>query len=84
MFLKSTKQAYSKLALGKQSFCRSMTATPAFTPFMQVNSMGFKFAATSRKPIQVLGQVEKRQFSLPEHIVMEMPNLSPTMEKVSR
>jgi len=60
--------------------CRAMTAAPAINPLVQVNAMGFKFAA---KPMQVLGQVERRQFSYPEHIVMEMPNLSPTMEKVS-
>ena len=29
------------------------------------------------------GFVQKRQFSLPSHIKLEMPNLSPTMEKVS-
>ena len=28
-----------------------------------------------------MGAIEKRAFSLPEHIVLEMPNLSPTMEK---
>ena len=26
----------------------------------------------------------QRAFSLPDHLVMEMPNLSPTMEKVSQ
>ena len=36
----------------------------------------------SRAPAQVLGQVPRRAFSYPDHIVMEMPNLSPTMEKV--
>ena len=80
MFLRSTKQAYSKLSLGKQTMCRAMTAAPTINPLVQVNAMGFKFNA---KPMQVLGQVERRQFSYPEHIVMEMPNLSPTMEKVS-
>lgn len=35
----------------------------------------------NRAPVQVLGSVPRRAFSLPEHIVMEMPNLSPTMEK---
>ena len=30
---------------------------------------------------KVMGTVEKRAFSLPDHIVLEMPNLSPTMEK---
>jgi len=80
MFLRSTKQAYSNLSLGKQSMCRAMTAAPTINPLVQVNAMGFKFTA---KPMQVLGQVERRQFSYPDHIVMEMPNLSPTMEKVS-
>ena len=28
-----------------------------------------------------MGTVEQRAFSLPDHIVLEMPNLSPTMEK---
>lgn len=28
-----------------------------------------------------MGSVEQRAFSLPDHIVLEMPNLSPTMEK---
>lgn len=58
--------------------CRAMTAAPTINPLVQVNAMGFKFTA---KPMQVLGQVERRQFSYPDHIVMEMPNLSPTMEK---
>ena len=30
---------------------------------------------------KVMGAVERRAFSLPENIVLEMPNLSPTMEK---
>ena len=35
-----------------------------------------------RMPVSVLGSsVERRSFSLPDHMMMEMPNLSPTMEK---
>ena len=35
-----------------------------------------------KMPISVMGgQIERRSFSLPDHEVMEMPNLSPTMEK---
>lgn len=38
----------------------------------------------ARPAVQVMGNMQQRSFgSLPEHIVMEMPNLSPTMEKVS-
>ena len=28
-----------------------------------------------------MGHIQKRYFSLPDHIKLEMPNLSPTMEK---
>lgn len=28
-----------------------------------------------------MGQVQKRYFALPDHLALEMPNLSPTMEK---
>jgi len=28
-----------------------------------------------------MGNVQKRYFSLPDHLKLEMPNLSPTMEK---
>ena len=48
--------------------------------FMPLSTMGL--LTQNRAPVQVLGSVPRRAFSLPEHIVMEMPNLSPTMEKV--
>ena len=50
-------------------------------PMMQFQSAGF--LNRTRTPVQVFGAIEKRAFSYPEHLVMEMPNLSPTMEKVS-
>ena len=44
--------------------------------------MGSKYSVNMGK-IGVMGQTQIRSFSLPDHIKLEMPNLSPTMEKVS-
>ena len=52
---------------------------------VQSNQMSFfKYNASKqmRMPVSVLGSpAERRSFSLPDHMMMEMPNLSPTMEK---
>lgn len=60
-----------------------MNSTNVFiTPstFLPMTSMGL--LTVNRKPMQVFGNVPRRAFALPDHLVMEMPNLSPTMEKV--
>lgn len=63
------------------------------TAFMNVNSVKAATKITSFAPMQIASQVnstslfntQMRQFSaaLPDHFALEMPNLSPTMEKVS-
>ena len=49
-------------------------------PFMTLSK-----GRVSTKTVQLMGSQPTRAFAggLPDHIVMEMPNLSPTMEKVS-
>ena len=49
------------------------------------NHMGFRTMNMAARPLMgAMGTaLPQRAFSLPDHIVMEMPNLSPTMEKVS-
>ena len=91
MFLKtSTKQAYSKLlqtggarsSFGRMLMPASATAVNSHATMTNFSKMGF-LSAKKVSTRSVMGSFEKRAFSLPEHIVMEMPNLSPTMEKVS-
>ena len=51
---------------------------------LQRTSMGTILTMQSRPLFNLDGQRPIRQFSsLPDHIKLEMPNLSPTMEKVS-
>ena len=85
MFIKSSKQAYAKLMQSRQSLTLASLATAsAATPLLNTSNFAFRTSSLSRKP--VMGTVSARAFSgsLPEHIVLEMPNLSPTMEKVRR
>ena len=51
----------------------------------QSSQMGFRTMNMATRPLMgAMGtSTPQRAFSLPEHLVMEMPNLSPTMEKVS-
>ena len=84
MFLKSTKQAYSKLLQTRQSLGVTARMTSSLTnsaSMLQYNQMAFR--SNNRQAMNIMGNVPQRAFSLPDHIVMEMPNLSPTMEKVS-
>ena len=90
MFLKtSTQQAYNKLLTGRSSLARlikpALVMSTAQAPLMasQMPAMGF-LTANKRDMRHVMGTTQRRAFSLPDHLVMEMPNLSPTMEKVSQ
>ena len=60
-------------------------AAPALkSSLLQRASMGTKLTMQSRGLFNLNGPTAIRQFSsLPDHIKLEMPNLSPTMEKVS-
>ena len=51
----------------------------------QSSQMGFRTMNMAARPLMgAMGtSTPQRAFSLPDHLVMEMPNLSPTMEKVS-
>ena len=61
---------------------RTASNTPTLNPLIQLNQMGlFTMRNNLNSSPKVMGTVEKRAFSLPDHIVLEMPNLSPTMEK---
>lgn len=87
MFLKSTKQAYAKLLQTRQSLSAAKitsSLTASSTAFTQCSSMAFRSGNRAFRPVMsVMGSMPQRAFSLPDHIVLEMPNLSPTMEKVS-
>jgi len=84
MFLKSTKQAFAKIGSSRHTLLgRAVTNAQLFSPMVKPNSMSFMNIMRARVPRQIMGSVERRLFSLPDHIVLEMPNLSPTMEKVS-
>ncbi len=48
----------------------------------QVHAMNY-FMVNKAAQRHMMAQVAHRQFSLPAHQKLEMPNLSPTMEKVS-
>ena len=85
MFIKSSKQAYAKLMQSRQSLTlASLASAQAVTPLLNTSNFAFRTSLLTKKPI--MGAVPMRAFSgsLPEHIVLEMPNLSPTMEKVRR
>jgi len=47
--------------------------------FMNVNVQKATF-----KPMIITSQFPIRFFALPDHVKLEMPNLSPTMEKVRK
>ena len=79
--LKSAKQAYSKIYFAQQHLAKSSVRLSQCNSLYQANMATYRTAA--RKPMAMV-QVQTRAFSLPDHLVMEMPNLSPTMEKVSR
>ena len=81
MFLKSSKQAYGRLVQSRQTLSRASMAAVQAGPLMQF-SMCARTTARRAVPVQVMGSAPSRAFSLPDHIVLEMPNLSPTMEKV--
>jgi hypothetical protein len=40
------------------------------------------FVAHKQQQMKFMLDFQRRQFSLPPHVKLEMPNLSPTMEKV--
>ena len=64
------------------SLMRTASITPTLNPMVQINQMGmFTMRNNLNAAPKVMGTVEQRAFSLPDHIVLEMPNLSPTMEK---
>ena len=87
MFLKSSKQAYAKLIQSRQALSlQSMVTAQAAKPILCNSKFAYLTTTSARKQTSVMGSVAMRAFSgnLPEHIVLEMPNLSPTMEKVRR
>lgn len=90
MFLKQVGKAYvnAQRATPTMRAPASLLATCAVMPqsiLAQQPRFGMLTKRSQRRvPVQVVGHVATRAFSLPDHMVMEMPNLSPTMEKVSK
>ena len=89
MFLSKTSQKASIRNLEK--LVRSCAVASQQTQLCQAsraNLMTNNRYMTKRAPMQNSMLVQKgmtiRSFAMPEHIVLEMPNLSPTMEKVMR
>ena len=80
--IKSAKQAYSKLYFAQQNLAKSSVRLSQCSSLYQGNQQVASFRTAARKPVSMV-QMQTRAFSLPDHLVMEMPNLSPTMEKVS-
>ena len=75
---KTSKQLFSSVR-------RSLVATSNKTQLCTPQAMSFfvvtKTATVGGQPLMT--HVTKRHFALPPHITLEMPNLSPTMEKVN-
>jgi hypothetical protein len=83
MFLRSSKQAYAKLSQTRQTLMRMQAASACASNAFFAPATHCSFLSKNRAPAhQLFGAIPRRSFSYPEHIVMEMPNLSPTMEKV--
>jgi len=68
-----------------QRLCRFSMQTQMLFASQRMSLMTLQQSNAARKPTQITGgQVDLRYFSsLPGHVKLEMPNLSPTMEKVS-
>jgi hypothetical protein len=85
MFITTSKQTLAKYLQARNSLAISyLAATQAMTPLISRSQFAFRSNNYSRQATQIMGNFSNRGFALPSHIVCEMPNLSPTMEKVRR
>jgi hypothetical protein len=75
-----SKFATSRLTTGKVLLNKGQ-ASQQLTTLSQQPSMGYFVMNTKLGGNSLLNQ-SRRMFALPSHIKIEMPNLSPTMEKV--
>jgi hypothetical protein len=76
---KTTRHSQTLQRMWKVNLRTQMLLTTSRMTFItaQAQKSHFKMAK------MVTGQYPMRYFSLPDHVKLEMPNLSPTMEKVS-
>ena len=81
MMMKAYQSMTGKLVVNKQLILNALFSKA--TPTIGHQAAMSYFVVNKSSSSRMMIQQQRRGFALPSHTKLEMPNLSPTMEKVS-